>query len=145
MAEASEPVRLAISKTLNAVESYKKLRDGIAHVKIPNPSADIADTIQHRGIRDEVLISLEALTALYEKLCLVQNELNRVFHLMHYAAMGDLLAEGDEKKRYVEQAEQALAQLQTAQLRREAHPPLPLFPDELRVCPSPETSQEPPG
>jgi hypothetical protein len=97
LADASDPVRLAISKTLNAVESYKKLRDGIAHVKIPSPSADVADTIQRRGVHDEVLISFKALTALYEKLCLLQNELNHVFHLMHYAAMGDLLAEGDGK------------------------------------------------
>jgi hypothetical protein len=135
LAEASDPVRLAISKTLNAVEAYKKLRDGVAHVKIPSPSAEVADTIQRRGVRDEMLISIEALAALYEKLCLIQNELNYVFHLMHYAAMGDLLAEGDGKKRYVEQAEQALVQLQAAQLRREAHPPLPLFPDELQVNP----------
>jgi hypothetical protein len=81
--------RPTLNKTFNAVESYKKLRDGIVHVKIPSPTADVADTIQRRGIRDEILISQTALTSLYDRLCIVCLEMNYVFLFMHYSAMAE--------------------------------------------------------
>jgi hypothetical protein len=65
---------LAISKTLNAVEDHKRYRDGVAHVRMGEPSAIVADTAQRRGKTDEILITQEALDALFERLQVLQRE-----------------------------------------------------------------------
>src|SRR5688500_16059639 len=86
----SNDVKLIISKTLNAVETYKRFRDGLIHVRIVHPRAIVADTIQRKGVADEVLISQEALDALYERLCYVGSEMMQLYRALHFMAMRDL-------------------------------------------------------
>ncbi|KQW22493.1 hypothetical protein ASC80_03665 [Afipia sp. Root123D2] len=145
LAQPKEHTRVLLSKTLNAVQAYKKNRDGVVHVKISDPSADVADTIQRQGIADEVLISQAALDAIFARLSLVGLEMNQLFKVLHHCAMGDLTNDVAEKKRHAELAEQALAQLQSFQTEREALPPPPKFPDELPEPLSSEGDQALPG
>lgn len=145
LAQPKEHTRILLSKTLNAVQAYKKYRDGIVHVKISNPSAEVADTIQRQGIADEVLISQAALDAVFNRLSLVGLEMNELFKILHHCAMGDLVSDAAEKTRHAELAEQALVQLQSLQTEREALPPPPKFPDELPKPLSSEGDQALPG
>jgi hypothetical protein len=56
-----EKAQAPIRKALNAVEHYKKYRDGIAHVVLTHPEQVVAESIQRKGMTDEVLLSQEAL------------------------------------------------------------------------------------
>jgi hypothetical protein len=128
---ASEEVRLSFSKTLNSIEQYKKLRDGVAHVRIADPKADIADTIQKRGVSDEVLISQAALDALYEHIVFIGGEISLMFRIFYYCAVADEKSNPEDERREAAQlAEQHLAQLRETQKSRERLQPLPKFPDE---------------
>lgn len=124
---------LSLRKTLNAVEVYKKYRDGVVHVRISSPLLDVADTIQKRGVTDEVLISNEALEALYQRFSFLGNEMIQLFMLLHHCAMADIATTEHRKRQDEERAQQSLARLLSYQTQREALPPFPKFPDDPPV------------
>jgi hypothetical protein len=140
--EVDEEIGLPIRKTLNAVETYKRYRDGLVHMKIVDPKAEIADTIQRKGVSDEVLISQEALDALHERLAWLGSEMHQLFMLLHHAAIGDFAKKTNARTRALERARHAHARHLEIQQTREALPPLPKFPDELQQSSSPAVVQE---
>lgn len=124
--EAQAPIR----KALNAVEHYKRYRDGIAHAFLTHPDQIVAESIQRKGMTDEVLLSQEALDCLNDHLDALQMELDALAMIFHYRAAGFLARDDSEREQFAEGIRQAMAQLRHFQGMRENLKPLPEFPAE---------------
>jgi hypothetical protein len=101
-----------------------------------HPDEVIADTPQRRGVTDEVLLSEDALSSLYDRLSLLVREVDQMVLL--YFHRWRLSEEADEEKRQQLARDFIRVRAQFLALReaREALPPLPKFPDR---------PQRPPG
>lgn len=117
-----------ISKTLNAVGSHKTYRDGVIHVRLVHPDAQVADTPRRKGNLDEVLVSQQALDGLYRRIRLLAQEANLV---ASYFTNRWLTTNGSSEAQQLEAAEllvNGMKQLQDLQRARESLEPLPDFP-----------------
>jgi hypothetical protein len=128
--QLSSETQLPIRKTINAVERYKKLRDGIIHARLIHPDAIIADTAQRKGLTDEVLLSEMALMILYRHLQDLAEEVDWLVMIFYYRHRASERALEDERQQNEEHLRQSLALHHQAQTTREGLPPLPEFPDE---------------
>jgi len=119
-----------VRKFLGAVGSYKKLRDGLIHARLTEPKAIIAETVQRRGVTDEMLVSREALKQLYDHLSLLGREAEYALQV-YFFSVGASQRNGTKRKRLqdAERLLQALVQLRLHLQTREALLPLPEFPD----------------
>jgi hypothetical protein len=125
-----EPAQLPIRKSLNAAAYYKRYRDGIVHAFLTHPDQIVADSIQRKGITDEVLLSHQALDSLNDHLDLLLLEVDRLALIYHYRAAGLLARDDSERRQYGEAVRLATAQHRQYQDLREKLPPLPEFPEE---------------
>jgi uncharacterized short protein YbdD (DUF466 family) len=134
---------IAAANTLAAVENYKKYRDAVAHIKIFHPDSEVAPSFTRRGKITEVLITKEALDALYKSLEVVDQEMNKVVEMIFYRVrfnnrlQPSKLSE-DDKQQFVAGYESALARVRELQAKRDTLPPLPEFPEELEEPQDPE-------
>ena len=128
--QAQSPIR----KALNAVERYKKYRDGIAHVFLTQSDQIVAESIQHKGMTDEVLLSLEALDCLNDHLETLQGELDALAMISHLRAAGFLARDDSEREQLAEDLRQSMARLHHHQAERESLKPLPRIPDGAPSC-----------
>jgi hypothetical protein len=130
-----------IKESIGQVEGVKRLRDGVIHARVIHPDAVVADTAQRKGIRDEVLLSEEALTVLYARLATISLEMDWVVQAVFFRQLlgsempDDARRQGEEMLRY------SLAQLRDCQTTRAKIPPLPEFPDPPRADPSSEAAR----
>lgn len=133
-----------IATTLGAAETHKRLRDGIIHAMILDPTAAVAPTIQRKGRTDEVLVTLPAIQALYERIVMLRGELDVVVWFLANMSMyhgRPLPTSPAEKKRSLAQVQRCMPLLAHRQKKREALPPLPDFPASRTAQPR---STEPP-
>lgn len=123
-----------ISETLGEAGRLKKYRDGVIHALILDPNQDVAPSLQRKGATDEVLVTTEALNALYNRLCAIRAELDQIVSMFHYLAIArtDLKPNVTERER--QQAEQdfraCFPRLLALQQKRRETPQLPEFPEE---------------
>lgn len=133
-----------VQTSLGAIGNYKKLRDGVIHVRLLSSDAIIGETPQWKSV-DEVLVSEEALFALYRRLEILAweaMEITKHFYTRHLIMHTN---EENVKRRAVEGFQRATARLQDLQKDREALPPLPEFPESPPKPPETEAAQEPRG
>ena len=131
-----EVLRL-IADTFGAVEEYKRYRDGVEHALIVNKVSMVAQIVQRRGVLDDVLVSEDALNALYERLVAVDQEvflLLKAIMMLHLPEMGRRKFKlGEVSASMQESAERGAAeyllQLLDLQQKRKALRKLPEFPD----------------
>lgn len=119
---------LFVRRALNAVETYKKLRDGIIHARLVHPENVVADTVQRRGLTDEVLISEHSLTELYGRLSLLVRETDQLVLIYFHRWQLSEQTEKPVREELAERLVAALYELSRLQQTREALPPLPDFP-----------------
>jgi hypothetical protein len=134
----------AIRKTLGAIETNKRLRDGIIHARLIHPEEIIADSAHRRGMTDEVLLSEDALSSLYNLLSLLVREVDQLVILYYYRWR--LSEESEEEPRQLLAGAflQARALYLDLQKKREELPPLPEFPDPPQAPPASEVGPLPP-
>ncbi|HZV07275.1 MAG TPA: hypothetical protein VE999_19485 [Gemmataceae bacterium] len=123
--EAQAPIR----KALNAVEHYKKYRDGIAHAFLTHPDQVVAESIQRKGMTDEVLLSQDALDRLNDHLDCLQGELDALAMIFHHRSAG-FHANDSEREQLAEDIQRSMALLHHHQQMRESLEPLPEFSDQ---------------
>jgi hypothetical protein len=133
-----EPYLKVIGITTGGVEEHKRYRDGVVHVRLLDPTSEVAPTSIRRGKSDEVLISKPALQALYARLAILAEET-----LALGDALGFTFLDGedcfDPTRAEASECFQAyFAQVQEHQKHRQSLPPLPKFPDSP---PTPPTSE----
>jgi hypothetical protein len=72
---ASDEILRSTENTLGGFSEYKKYRDAMIHARVLDAPTAIALTSGGRGKIEEVLLSVDALNGLYERLVLVRLEL----------------------------------------------------------------------
>jgi hypothetical protein len=140
-----EDVSLQIRKTINAIENYKKLRDGIIHVRLVHPDAIIADTVQRKGITDEMLVSDMALLGLYNHLEHLAEEADWLVRIFYYRWCLSEKSQEDERPQLEDNLRSCVALHRQYQTTREGLPPLPEFPEEPPTPPNSEGEPQPRG
>lgn len=142
-------------------KEYKKYRDAVIHARVLDAPTGIALSPAKRGKLDEVLLTVDALNGLYERLAFVRLELIeacniaiRLFSERRWApirkAASTLTPNADRlaaiadlpKRQYEQEIQAALSRYQEHQKNRLSLPPLPEFPEESRI--SPRTKGAPP-
>jgi hypothetical protein len=136
---------------------YKKYRDAVIHARILDAPAAIALTPGRRGKTDEVLLTVDALNGLFDRLVLVRLELIEACNVairlstkLHLALVAkatiaissdrDRAAQiADRSKSQLEQEiHEALSRYREHQKNRRSLPPLPEFRDGLPSQPGTE-------
>lgn len=130
-----------IGDTLGAIEEHKRYRDGIIHAGVFHPESPVADTLQRRGVTDEVLVTDEALNALYERLTYLQAEIDVLTYVYFCCFLWGEKEYGRKKRLIAKEMEACTVQLCILQKRRKALPPLPKFPAELPALQGREGSE----
>ena len=132
---------LILRKAINAIENNKRFRDGLIHARMIHPEAIISQTSQRKGVADEVLMTAEALNALYNLYAALGEEMDAFVRVIFVRLdLGGRLKERGNKLTE-EHLRWSLAQLREAQTKREALPPLPEFPDEPQAPPVKEDTR----
>jgi hypothetical protein len=118
---------------------YKRYRDGVIHVRLLKPTADVAPTTIKRGSTDEVLVSKEALERLFAGLNALSDEMYALHNILAFKLTRET-GPPDYKDVFDTTPREALsqlgafvAQLRAAQRRRLALPPIPAFPSQKKA------------
>lgn len=137
-----DDARACIKLSLDAVGEYKKYRDNIVHSVPYDIDRGIAHRVNRRAELLQTLVTLEALTGLYQRMKLVLDELREVDLLFRLAderspivvrpAAGKELDQLELRRRLA--VPQQTARLRDRQQARLSLPLLPLFPDEASVA-----------
>lgn len=136
----------AVLKSLSGIKECKTYRDAVIHARVLDAPSGIGELIRKRGKQEEVLLTVEALNGLYERMVLLRNELVSfvlIFQAIHRNRQVSQDG-GQPNKQSLAQAIQAyLSQVLQHQTQRLSLPPLPSFP-ALPVMPE-ETEVLPPN
>jgi hypothetical protein len=144
---------IAISLGHEGFLLFKQYRDAVIHARQFNLIANVADTLVKRGQHYEVLITVDALSGLYERIALLTKELFEIRGLairlararddedfLKYAISGGIQLDenqvhfSDQRKANVEKDIQAaFGRLEDRLKRRQSLPPLPKFPSEAEL------------
>jgi hypothetical protein len=147
---ASKEILTLTESTLGGFSEYKKYRDAVIHARILDAPNAIALTPAHRGKTQEVLLSVDALNGLYDRLFLIRMELieisnmtirlftHRRFQPMMQATLGMLGAITHQaaalpKPQIEQEIQDAMSRYREHQKRRLSLQPLPKFPGESPV------------
>lgn len=137
-----------IAATIGSIAEHKKYRDAVIHARLFNPDSDIAGTTKRKGKSYEVLISEDALRALYDRLRILSDEIIAVWRLLegfNFVALDFESGDYDLDKLLASpELRDGFAQLQQHQNRRLSLPPLPRFPDQDTTPPEKGVLQSPP-
>lgn len=139
-----------IAGSLGAAELYKKYRDAVIHARVHDPSSPYAPSFKNKGDTIEVLVSLDALQNLLQRIRIVQEELGHITHVMHGMALlrNRLLTQDlpeDERQQIAAKVRDSLFRVQSLQKTRNKFPPLPEFPEELSTHSKTEEQPKPQG
>jgi hypothetical protein len=113
----NEEARAAIKQTLDGVIECKRYRDNIVHSVPYDIDKGIAHRRNRRAELHQSLVTLEALTGLYERIRLLLDELREV-DLLHRLAdkAGAMVAYGEEEFDLLDRRRMRNVSLQTSQL-----------------------------
>jgi hypothetical protein len=137
-------IHISIAETLTLLETYKKYRDGTAHAWIIHPQEAVAPSVRQRGALYEVLVTVDALSKLYDHLAVLQKEIRAISSIIF--ARATMMQQAITKPRdpmllITEPMIQGYAEiLRDYQRQRQALPPLPEFPPETE---DPVVTEEP--
>src|SRR6266852_9288082 len=131
----TDDARACIKSALDAVAEYKTYRDAIVHSLVFDIDKGIAQRIGSRAEIHQILVTMEALSGLYERLILIQAELRQVdllFRLADEAGAAAIYrgAADPSQLRRERDVPTVTAQVQEHRNRRLSLPPLPEFPSE---------------
>lgn len=126
-----------IADTFGAIEVYKRYRDGVVHALIVSRDSAVAQTAQRRGALDEILVTVDALDALYARIIAADREVFlilkavMVLHLPEMGAKKFKLGEIPESITVSawEGAMEYITELKELQSKRKALGTLPAFPE----------------
>jgi hypothetical protein len=130
-----------IDKTIGAIAEHKTYRDALIHAKIIDPDSEVAAANQSKGTEYEVLVSQTALNGLYDRLSLLQHEIDDVLQIMDNRARmalalhkgRKLSPRGPKLRPFVQSIRQYMSLLRVHQRTRLELPPLPQFPQESQA------------
>jgi hypothetical protein len=130
----------------NGFKSYKKYRDAVIHARILDAPLAIALSPPKRGKTEEVLLSVDALDGLYNRLVILRLELNEIcmiaiclFSDRHLMSVMRAVRAGFPapehisdlpRRQFAQEIQENLSRCQAHQKRRLSLPPLPEFPEE---------------
>ncbi len=132
----TKEAKACVKLSLDAVEEYKKYRDAIVHSITFDVDRGIAQRIGSRAEIHQILVTIDALSGLYQRLAILQDELQNVGLLYRVADEIDASiiypAERDPfQARRTRDVPVAISLVQEYQNCRRSLPPLPEFPEEL--------------
>lgn len=132
----NDAAKKCIKTAFDGVKDYRKYRNGIVHSYIFDHEKGIATHIDHTDKPWQILLTIEALTVLYDNLVLLSNELMEIDLLYRMAGgEGRVIVnnpktgkpEADQKKALRERA--VPDQLKKVLVHQKKRKPLPTFPD----------------
>jgi hypothetical protein len=134
----TDEAKLCLKNVLDGVSDYKKYRDIIIHSVPFDVDKGIGQHITTRADAQQILLTKEALSALYERLCILSEELIHADLLFRLGSETGAKAiypyERDPSRvRRERDVPQVLALVQQHQSRRVSLPPLPEFPSEEAI------------
>lgn len=119
-----------ITSTIGAAKEYKRYRDGIIHAYIVDPKEPAAMTTQRQGKMDEVLITKDALDALYKHLVAIYTEMRVVVQIIQLIEPRVRSYKPGDQKGNEAAIRGGIALILEHQKHRRSLPPLPQFPEE---------------
>ena len=132
--QIDQPAYDRIDLTLSAFLEFKKYRDAIAHARIVDRGSNIGEVTKQRGSVEQVLLSMDALSGLYDRLVLMRDELlqiSGIIEALHVTVVARWRRAVDQERRLlVEAVQEHLARLLRCQKDRQSLKPLPKFPDQ---------------
>jgi hypothetical protein len=121
-----------IKETLTSLKVVKGLRDAIVHARVFDMSTGIGEKISYKGKIDQVLLTAEALNALYAHMDVLRKELTAILglaDLMHCAIlMGGQVNYNSSKLPPLPEIPDQISRLSGHQRGRKSLPKLPDFP-----------------
>jgi hypothetical protein len=129
--EIEEQTVSLITNTLDAATECKKYRDGVIHARVFDAPTGIGVLMQRRAKSEHVLLTVEALRGLYDRLVLLRHEMGAIVLMLHGLTIyRSRSARTDASKKRAEEAALGYAsQLREHQMNRRSLPPLPQFPE----------------
>ncbi|MGQ0741101.1 MAG: hypothetical protein ACT4OG_02220 [Alphaproteobacteria bacterium] len=129
-----------IENAFAAFKECKTYRDAVIHARILDAPSGLGEFVRKQGTHYHVLLTVEALNALYDRLVAVRTELVDVCCVIACVFWAsDLLRPlraADEKLKVAQQAQEHAALLRLHQTERLSLPPLPTIPEELQALPT---------
>ena len=127
-----------LATTLGGAKEYKGYRDAVVHsLPYMDEWNQMGSGIRRQGQTYEVLIGVEALSGLYERLDSIRSEIWELMGALYYFDLGSQSAPKDaNRSAYLEKLSSSpeiqghVAQAQEHQKKRRFLPPLPKFPFE---------------
>jgi hypothetical protein len=114
--------------------TLKSYRDAVIHARLINAPIGIGARVDRRAKIFDVLLSQDALDALYTHLISLRDELNAAANALGLIMAYDLLAADDPRKLSAGgQRAKLLARFRARQPARAALPPIPEFPSEQQL------------
>lgn len=149
-----DKAKACIKSAFDAVLEYRTYRNGIVHSSVFDHEKGIAVYFDPRSEPWQILLTIEALTALYDRLVLLKSELVQI-DLLYRIAEGEGRVqvmnpktgqpEHDQQKALRERAvPEQTARVLLHQNKRQSLPPLPKFPDAHLILPKMEDEEIPP-
>lgn len=117
-----------LKNSVGFVCSYKSYRDAIAHAYVYDSEEASATTSQRRGRMDEILLTKESLSILYEHLDFSYSEIRQATSILYKISHAQRCAP-NARKGSQEAIQDDLSRLQERQSERKCLRPLQTFPD----------------
>jgi len=126
---------IELKETLGAIQTYKGIRDAIAHLRLPSPESPVGYSHARRGMPQEVLINVGSLSTLYAHLDELAEEVTWLYRLIERCAITqDEIDDHDYLAppgiRSGSEFQDGFAQFRLHRSQRQSLPPLPQFPEE---------------
>jgi hypothetical protein len=142
----------AVMSALDELLEYKRHRDAIVHARLTDRKSGIGHVFKRGGKAYEVLLTAQALNALYQRLWSLKKDLDTIsvtFDMRGYYLALDRAKEMIKKREgtpdgrhLVQDVAKTLALVQENQKKRQSLPPLPDFPDDRTIKTPEETPDE---
>lgn len=135
-----------IINTLAAFKECKGYRDGVAHATITDTGHGIGEYTKRQAQTVQVILTVEALNGLYDRLEILQSELICIAMIWNLTAMDwaitrkSLDFSEEDRLRLAPEAQADVVQLQEHQNRRRSLLPLPGFPKSRQAPPLAEAA-----
>lgn len=126
--------RSALAATLGEFSRLKKFRDAVIHARAHNAPAGVGVRLERKGRSHEVLMTQEALEALFDHLASLRHELSEAVMLLLFARLVMEHAPDDPiREQYESGVAESLVPYLARRTSTQSLRPLPAFPRELEL------------
>lgn len=132
-ADAKACTEIAVSLGKAGFKLIKSYRDAVVHARAHNSPKGVGIRLDRRAELFEVLLTVDALKALYEHTTTLRAELSEINQLLLYASQLPAMANAQGKEQLAELISTATAQLRTHRNWRLSLQQLPKFPSESEL------------